>query len=583
MIRFPKPLFFSLLTLISCSPFAAAEVDLEQIPGDTNWLVHLDVTSLQDTQLWTQIGKEHFELFIEENGIPLNPDKIIDVVKTITAHGSSLPMDETFDGVVVLRGTTDLTSIVEALILSFVDPAEEGTTESIEPATGNPYILYHIGPEVTIALLSDSRVAVSKSRERIAHCVEVMAGNEPNLATSRNLGSFGSSPGSFFQMGATAGIADRPVPHPVQKVLRLVDGLQLEIGEMEQSMVLAVSAHSNTAEIAQEVAKIAEGTATLAGIVNPENEMLVTLTDSIEVETNGQMVRLTAHYPVDALVEIIQAMQPSPFEPMIGDDAVGGARLEMHLSASSTDSEISPDNTLDGLPETRWSAQGEEPWLRYELAQESTINGVSIAWYKGDTRKRYVEVDLSRDGTEWSTVYEGFSSGDTAELETYDFDPALTRWVQLRFESESAATWHSITEVELAGTDTSITASTSSTSATAAPTNAVDGDLDTRWSESGNAWLLFELETPSVVQEAAIAWYQGDTRNGRFELQVSDDQEIWTTILRHESDGSSLGLERANTIDTPARWVKLIGLGNSDSDWTSITHFELYGVPVDRM
>lgn len=324
MIRLPKSITFSLFALTSLSRFASAEVDLEQLPGDTNWLVHLDVTSLQGTQLWTQMGKDHFDRAIEENGIPLDPDKVIDVVHTITLHGSTVEMDEAFDGVVIVQGTEELTSIVEALVLSFVGPEEEeqgaDASEPAEPTAEDPYTIYRIGPDVTIALLSDSRVAISKSATRIAHCVDVMAGDEPNLATSRNLEGFSSSTNPFFQLGARTDLVNRPVPPELEKVLRLIDGLQLEVGERDQNVALAIAAHSPTAEVALELSKVVDGASTLAGIIDPENEWLVTLTESIRVAASGRMVRLSASYPVETLMEMIQAMQPPPFAQLIGDD-----------------------------------------------------------------------------------------------------------------------------------------------------------------------------------------------------------------------------------------------------------------------
>lgn len=585
MIKIPGTLVCCLLALTSSSHFASAEVDPEQIPGDTNWLLHLDVTSIQKTELWTQLGEEQFKRVIEENDIPLDPDKLIDVIESITLLGSSFDTGREFDGVVVIQGKPELTSIVEALILSLVEPAEEeadaDSAEPTEPPPESPYPVYSVGSNVTIALLSDTHVAISKSSARIARCFEVMAGNETNLAESNNLGSFGNTRNLFFQMAATASAHEGPVPPPLDSILRMIEGLQFNAGEIDHSIVLEIVAQAKTEETALAMSDVVAGMSTLAGISHPDNEFLVALTDGIEVETTGQAVNASVRYPTETIVELIRSILPTPFESVVGDDAQGGERLKMQLSASSTDKEYRSGNTLDGDPETRWSAQGKNHWLRYELAQETMINGVGIAWYMGDTRKRNFEVDLSSDGTTWTTVHQGNSSGETSEIESYTFEAASAGWIQIRFTSEDEITWHSVSEVELIGSNPEITASRSSPDGVSSPVNATDGDLETRWSESGETWLLFELDERSVIQEAAIAWYQGNTRESRFELQVSDDRENWTTILRHESAGKTTELERANTVDTPARWVKLIGLGNSESGWTSITNFELYGVPVD--
>jgi len=41
-------------------------------------------------------------------------------------------------------------------------------------------------------------------------------------------------------------------------------------------------------------------------------------------------------------------------------------------------------NALDGSIATRWSAQGDGQWIRFDLGTNQTIGSVSIAWYQAD-------------------------------------------------------------------------------------------------------------------------------------------------------------------------------------------------------
>src|SRR5438046_2946251 len=56
--------------------------------------------------------------------------------------------------------------------------------------------------------------------------------------------------------------------------------------------------------------------------------------------------------------------------------------------ASANDGNV-PQNTLDKSLATRWSAQGDGQWIRYDLGALANIDHVDIAWYVGDTRISY--------------------------------------------------------------------------------------------------------------------------------------------------------------------------------------------------
>ena len=56
------------------------------------------------------------------------------------------------------------------------------------------------------------------------------------------------------------------------------------------------------------------------------------------------------------------------------------------------------------------------------------------------------------------------------------------------------------------------------------PSNAVDGDLSTRWSADGDGqWLMMDLENKYFISYVKIAFYKGHQRKSIFDLQFSDD------------------------------------------------------------
>jgi hypothetical protein len=105
------------------------------------------------------------------------------------------------------------------------------------------------------------------------------------------------------------------------------------------------------------------------------------------------------------------------------------------------------DHTLDGDLATRWGTSMQNDWIEYELSAESSLDQLGIAWYRGDKRQTHFEVALSTDGTTWTTVHDGSSSGATMGLEYYSFTSTPARHVRITGFGNTENTWTSITEV----------------------------------------------------------------------------------------------------------------------------------------
>ena len=111
------------------------------------------------------------------------------------------------------------------------------------------------------------------------------------------------------------------------------------------------------------------------------------------------------------------------------------------------------------------------------------------------------------------------------------------------------------------------------------PGNTVDGDLSTRWSAEGDGvWITYDLGATRTVGSVSIAWYQGDTRRETFDVQVSADGSSWDTVLSGaRSSGTTTSAENYDVADASTRYVRVVGHGNTDNDWTSISETHLLG------
>ena len=109
--------------------------------------------------------------------------------------------------------------------------------------------------------------------------------------------------------------------------------------------------------------------------------------------------------------------------------------------------------------------------------------------------------------------------------------------------------------------------------------NAIDGDLDTRWSAEGEQHIQFELSATSNVSYLKIAFYNGDQRQTHYQLDVSTDNLSFSNVVAKTlSSGLTSDFETVDFTDISAKYVRLTGFGNTGgSDWNSISEVEIWG------
>jgi hypothetical protein len=113
------------------------------------------------------------------------------------------------------------------------------------------------------------------------------------------------------------------------------------------------------------------------------------------------------------------------------------------------------------------------------------------------------------------------------------------------------------------------------------PANTLDGNLNSRWSAFGDGeWITYDLGRAELVQSVAIAFYLGNARTSTFDVQLSSDNVSWQTVFTNAvSSGTTLNLETFDFADFPARYVRLVGHGNSQSLWNSYTEVTIQSSP----
>lgn len=111
------------------------------------------------------------------------------------------------------------------------------------------------------------------------------------------------------------------------------------------------------------------------------------------------------------------------------------------------------------------------------------------------------------------------------------------------------------------------------------PDNAVDGNLQTRWSGYGTgANITADIGSIETVCAVGVAWYKGNQRRTFFTISASTDGSDYQQIYTGSSSGTSTDFETYTISATSARYVRLTVNGNSVNEWASIAELRLTGV-----
>ena len=116
--------------------------------------------------------------------------------------------------------------------------------------------------------------------------------------------------------------------------------------------------------------------------------------------------------------------------------------------------EPQPENpkeaSIDGNLETRWSADGVQ-WITYDLGGEKTVNAISIAFMKSESRKSKFKLLASSDGENWTEIFQTQSSGNISGYETFGVPQTTARYIRIEGSGNTENSWNSINEVIIYG------------------------------------------------------------------------------------------------------------------------------------
>lgn len=114
------------------------------------------------------------------------------------------------------------------------------------------------------------------------------------------------------------------------------------------------------------------------------------------------------------------------------------------------------------------------------------------------------------------------------------------------------------------------------------PEHVIDGNIETRYANTGTPYLTFDIGETKTITDVALAVWQGGNNDGRkqtFEISVSKDGETFDHIFTGESTGTTLEPEYWSVPETECRYIRVtFTLVNGRSGgWNSPTEVAFFG------
>jgi beta-glucanase (GH16 family) len=282
--------------------------------------------------------------------------------------------------------------------------------------------------------------------------------------------------------------------------------------------------------------------------------------------------------------------------------STANAALNRPATASSTENAGTPASAaVDGNAGTRWSSAAADPqWLQVDLGSTQNICGVQLSWETAYA-KAY-QIQLSADGTNWTTAYSTANGPGATELITL---AGTGRYVRVYGTQRATQYGYSLWEFQVFTGGSGGTGGTGGTTppptdgatllsynkpATAStyqddgncpactPAKAFDEDPATRWATSDvngwvdPGWIAVDLGATAHVTKVVLQWDPAYAT--AYQIQVSPDGTNWTSLY---STTTGKGFKETLTVDGTGRYVRMYGTARSNGYGYSLWGFDVYG------
>lgn len=307
--------------------------------------------------------------------------------------------------------------------------------------------------------------------------------------------------------------------------------------------------------------------------------------------TYGGGIVPEAVFPVSTLIDWVHVYslgggQPPvlpPTTPPVNPPTSTDLALNKPAVASSQEGAgMAATHAVDGNTNTRWASQwSDAQWIYVDLGSSKTIGRVVLKW-EAAYGKNY-QIQVSDNASSWTTVY----STTTGDGGTDDITLNGTgRYVRMNATQRGTGYGYSLWDFEVYGSSGPVTppsnvnkalnkpaTSSSDEGAAWGASQAVDGNMNTRWASSWSdpQWINVDLGSVQSISRVVLKWEGAFGKN--YQVQTSTDNANWTTVNTvTNGDGATDDL----TLSGSGRYVRIYGTARGTGYGYSLWEFEVY-------
>src|SRR5713101_4107754 len=251
-------------------------------------------------------------------------------------------------------------------------------------------------------------------------------------------------------------------------------------------------------------------------------------------------------------------------------------------ASSVENASFPPSNATDGNTTTRWSSAFSDPqWLEVDLGASASITQVVLQWEAAYGKA--FQIQTSPDGTTWTSIFA--TTAGTGGTQTLGIT-GTGRYVRMYGTARATPYGYSLWEFGVYGTMTTGTTCGTSDAAQGRPatasslenstfpaSNAVDGNLSTRWSSafSDPQWLEVDLGSTQSICKVTLNW---EAAYGKaFQIQTSNDGSTWTPIF---STTTGTGGTQTINVSGSGRYIRMFGTARGTVYGYSLFEFQVF-------
>ncbi|RGO09789.1 discoidin domain-containing protein [Coprobacillus cateniformis] len=261
---------------------------------------------------------------------------------------------------------------------------------------------------------------------------------------------------------------------------------------------------------------------------------------------------------------------------------------DRYLASSSTTGHP-VKNVIDGNESTYWESQGSsDEWISIFAGSGKYINSIDVVW--GDNYATQYDVYGSSDGINYKKIKSITDGQGNTENITIG---GLYKYIKVAMKN-SHGSHYQVKEVKfhdsqlLSLNKTVEVSSTSTNDPGNVKENAVDGNTNTRWSslrkESGfdkqEEWISVDLGRKARIDAIEVLWESACSND--FTIEVSNDNETWTTVQQNLKPDSSLNNQIVLDKSVEGRYVRIHSYASASKYGISIFELSIYGQNLSR-